>query len=88
MDSVMLCEAHEETSSKLDTCVIWGMLVIAEFNGDMMVDRHMERLGGRDRLYVQMLSAMNTDRPKENLDLALRAHGRSRPKIILYTGIS
>lgn len=64
----------EACSSIFNLC-----FVLTEFNGDVMVERHMERLGGRDRLYFQIFSAVNTDRPKENLDIALRAHGMPSP---------
>jgi hypothetical protein len=47
----------------------------AEFHGDRIVDRHMERLGGGERLHQQFMSALATTRPDHSLDLALRAYG-------------
>lgn len=49
----------------------------AEFHGDRIVDRHMERLGEGERLHQQFMAALATSRPTNSLDLALRAYGTS-----------
>jgi hypothetical protein len=48
--------------------------VHAEFNGERIVEGHMERMGGREQLLQQMYSAMATNR-EESVDLALRCYG-------------
>ncbi|CAL5227702.1 g10710 [Coccomyxa viridis] len=46
-----------------------------EFNGERIVEHHMERMGGKEQLLEQMYSAMATRRD-ETVDLALRSYGR------------
>ena len=49
-------------------------LACAEFNGERIVEHHMERMGGKEQLLEQMYSAMATKRD-ETVDLALRSYG-------------
>jgi hypothetical protein len=46
----------------------------AEFNGEKIVEHHMERMGGKEQLLEQMYSAMATQKD-ETVDLALRSYG-------------
>ena len=46
----------------------------SEFKGERLVQRHMDRLGGVERLHEQIYSAVMTKR-RESLDLALMAYG-------------
>lgn len=48
----------------------------AEFDGERVVERHLQRLGGTDMLHHQMRSAFMTGRP-ETLDLFLHQYGDS-----------
>ena len=52
-------------------------LVAAEFKGEKLVQRHMDRLGGVERLHEQIYSAVLTKR-QESLDMALVSYGRSQ----------
>ena len=47
---------------------------VAEFNGEKIVEHHMERMGGKEQLLEQMYSAMATQKD-ETVDLALRSYG-------------
>ena len=49
-------------------------LSCAEFNGERIVEHHMERMGGKEQLLEQMYSAMATKRD-DTVDLALRSYG-------------
>ena len=55
-------------------------LACAEFNGERIVEHHMERMGGREQLLEQMYSAMATKRD-ETVDLALRSYGAPLPPL-------
>ena len=57
-------------------------LSCAEFNGEKIVEHHMERMGGREQLLEQMYSAMATRRD-ETVDLALRSYGAPLPSLCL-----
>ncbi len=46
----------------------------AEFDGERIVEGHMERIGGREQLLQQMYSAMATKKD-DTVDLALRSYG-------------
>ncbi|EIE24063.1 hypothetical protein COCSUDRAFT_28593 [Coccomyxa subellipsoidea C-169] len=46
-----------------------------EFDGERIVEGHMERIGGREQLLQQMYSAMATEKD-DTVDLALRSYGR------------
>ena len=47
----------------------------AEFRGDRLVQRHMDRLGGVERLHEQIYSAVITQK-RDSLDMALLAYGQ------------
>ena len=49
--------------------------VSTEFRGDRLVQRHMDRLGGVERLHEQILSAVITKK-RDSLDMALVAYGQ------------
>jgi len=49
-------------------------VAVAEFKGNMLVQRHMDRLGGVERLHEQIYSAVTTKR-RESLDMALMHYG-------------
>jgi hypothetical protein len=53
-------------------------VAVAEFKGNMLVQRHMDRLGGVERLHEQIYSAVTTKR-RESLDMALMHYGLSIP---------
>ena len=44
----------------------------------MLVHRHMDRLGGVERLHEQIYSAVTTGR-RESLNLALMGYGNAQP---------
>ncbi|BDA46259.1 Zinc transporter 9 [Coccomyxa sp. Obi] len=46
-----------------------------EFDGERIVEGHMERMGGREQLLQQMYSAIATKKD-DTVDLALRSYGR------------
>lgn len=54
-------------------CQRW-CCVGAEFNGERIVEGHMDRIGGREQLLQQMYSALATKR-EDSVDLALRCYG-------------
>ena len=47
----------------------------AEFKGEKLIQRHMERLGGVERMHEQIYSAVTTQR-RESLNMALMSFGR------------
>ena len=53
----------------------------AEFNGERIVEHHMERMGGREQLLQQMYAAMATRRD-DTVDLALRSYGALPPETL------
>ena len=55
-------------------------LSCAEFNGERIVEHHMERMGGKEQLLEQMYSAMATQRD-ETVNLALRSYGAPLPSL-------
>ena len=59
-----------------------AMLSCAEFNGEKIVEHHMERMGGKEQLLEQMYSAMATKRD-ETVNLALRSYGAPLPPLWL-----
>ena len=56
------------------------MLFCAEFNGEKIVEHHMDRMGGKEQLLEQMYSAMATQRD-ETVNLALRSYGAPLPSL-------
>ena len=52
------------------------LLSFAEFRGDQLVQRHLDRLGGVERLHEQIYSAVITKK-RESLDMALMAYGET-----------
>ena len=47
----------------------------AEFKGEKLIQRHMERLGGVERMHEQIYSAVTTQR-RESLNMALMSFGK------------
>lgn len=72
-------DTHNPQQSKLPLASLLDILkhdscCHAEFNGDTVVQRHMDRLGGVERLHEQIYSAVVTKR-RESLDMALNSYG-------------
>ena len=64
----------------------WLLDSDAEFDGDRIVEGHMQRMGGREQLLQQMYSAMSTKKD-DTIDLALRSYGMGplpRHRCFLY----
>lgn len=58
-----------------------GLLKLdAEFDGERIVEGHMERMGGREQLLQQMYSAIATKKD-DTVDLALRSYGVRTPSV-------
>lgn len=67
----------------------WLLELDAEFDGDRIVEGHMERMGGREQLLQQMYSAIATKKD-DTVDIALRSYGvrpLPRHKCSLYLSI-